>query len=94
MPTGTSSCAILGKELSIVYQDDAMVIVNKPAEFLSVPGKTITDSVYSRMQAMFPDSDSPLIVHRLDMSTSGLMVIALTKDAHKAAERRRKTIHA
>ncbi|PSV31364.1 RluA family pseudouridine synthase [Photobacterium sp. GB-72] len=76
-----------GKELSIVYQDDAMVIVNKPAEFLSVPGKTITDSVYSRMQAMFPDSDSPLIVHRLDMSTSGLMVIALTKDAHKALQK-------
>ncbi|KJG31258.1 RNA pseudouridine synthase [Photobacterium angustum] len=75
-----------GKELSIVYQDDAMVIINKPAEFLSVPGKTITDSVYSRMQAMFPDSDSPLIVHRLDMSTSGLMVIALTKDAHKALQ--------
>ncbi|MCG3865487.1 MULTISPECIES: RluA family pseudouridine synthase [unclassified Photobacterium] len=76
-----------GKELSIVYQDDAMVIVNKPAEFLSVPGKTITDSVYSRMQAMFPDSDSPLIVHRLDMSTSGLIVIALTKDAHKALQK-------
>nr|WP_318474370.1 pseudouridine synthase [Photobacterium leiognathi] len=76
-----------GKELSIVYQDDDMVIINKPAEFLSVPGKTITDSVYSRMQAMFPDSDSPLIVHRLDMSTSGLIVIALTKDAHKALQK-------
>ncbi|WP_407083500.1 RluA family pseudouridine synthase [Photobacterium leiognathi] len=76
-----------GKELSIVYQDDDMVIINKPAEFLSVPGKTITDSVYSRMQAMFPDSDSPLIVHRLDMSTSGLIVIALTKDAHKTLQK-------
>ncbi len=48
-----------GKELEIVYQDEAMVVINKPAEFLSVPGKVITDSVYSRMQAMFPDSDSP-----------------------------------
>ncbi len=76
-----------GKELTIVYQDDDMVIINKPAEFLSVPGKTIVDSVYSRMQAMFPDSDSPLIVHRLDMSTSGLIVIALTKDAHKALQK-------
>ncbi len=76
-----------GKELSIVYQDNDMVIINKPAEFLSVPGKTITDSVYSRMRAMFPDSDSPLIVHRLDMSTSGLIVIALTKDAHKALQK-------
>ncbi len=76
-----------GKELEIVYQDDAMVVINKPAEFLSVPGKTITDSVYSRMQAIFPNSDSPLIVHRLDMSTSGLIVIALTKDAHKALQK-------
>lgn len=76
-----------GKELEIVYQDEAMVVINKPAEFLSVPGKVITDSVYSRMQAMFPDSDSPLIVHRLDMSTSGLIVIALTKDAHKALQK-------
>ncbi|NVH47078.1 RluA family pseudouridine synthase [Photobacterium damselae] len=72
-----------GKDLEIIYQDEAMVIVNKPAEFLSVPGKTISDSVYTRMQAMFPDADSPLIVHRLDMSTSGLLVIALTKRAHK-----------
>ncbi|NVO98996.1 RNA pseudouridine synthase, partial [Photobacterium damselae subsp. damselae] len=46
-----------GKELEIIYQDEAMVIVNKPAEFLSVPGKTISDSVYTRMQAMFPDAD-------------------------------------
>ncbi|MCD9543374.1 RNA pseudouridine synthase [Photobacterium carnosum] len=75
-----------GKELEIVYQDDAMVVINKPAEFLSVPGKTITDSVYSRMQTMFPNSNSPLIVHRLDMATSGLIVIALTKDAHKALQ--------
>ncbi|MCD9551481.1 RNA pseudouridine synthase [Photobacterium carnosum] len=75
-----------GKELEIVYQDDAMVVINKPAEFLSVPGKTITDSVYSRMQTMFPNSNSPLIVHRLDMATSGLIVIALTKDTHKALQ--------
>ncbi|MCD9541250.1 RNA pseudouridine synthase [Photobacterium carnosum] len=75
-----------GKELEIVYQDDAMVVINKPAEFLSVPGKTITDSVYSRMQTMFPNNNSPLIVHRLDMATSGLIVIALTKDTHKALQ--------
>ena len=76
-----------GKTLDIVYQDDDMVVINKPAEFLSVPGKVITDSVYTRMQAIFPNSDSPLIVHRLDMSTSGLIVIALTKDAHKSLQK-------
>ncbi|MGI2192333.1 pseudouridine synthase [Shewanella baltica] len=76
-----------GKTLSILYQDDAMAIVNKPAEFLSVPGKEIEDSVYSRMCQTFPHATGPLIVHRLDMSTSGLMVIALTKDAHKQLQK-------
>ncbi|PCJ30638.1 MAG: RNA pseudouridine synthase [Gammaproteobacteria bacterium] len=72
-----------GKSLDIVYQDEMMVIINKPAEFLSVPGKNIDDSVYSRMKLAFPQATGPLIVHRLDMSTSGLMVIALNKDANK-----------
>jgi tRNA pseudouridine32 synthase/23S rRNA pseudouridine746 synthase len=72
-----------GKTLDIIYQDEAIVIINKPAEFLSVPGKNIEDSVLARMRAMFPEHDSPFIVHRLDMSTSGLMVIALSKRAHK-----------
>lgn len=76
-----------GKTLSILYQDDAMAIVNKPAEFLSVPGKEIEDSVYSRMRQTFPNATGPLIVHRLDMSTSGLMVIALTKEAHKQLQK-------
>ena len=76
-----------GKTLSILYQDEAMAIVNKPAEFLSVPGKEIEDSVYLRMRQTFPNATGPLIVHRLDMSTSGLMVIALTKDAHKQLQK-------
>lgn len=76
-----------GKNVAILYQDDAMAIVNKPAEFLSVPGKEIEDSVYARMRHTFPHATGPLIVHRLDMSTSGLMVIALTKDAHKQLQK-------
>ncbi|MGS0694199.1 pseudouridine synthase [Shewanella sp. 0m-4] len=73
-----------GKSIEILYQDEAMAVVNKPAEFLSVPGKNVTDSVYARMKSMFPQATGPLIVHRLDMSTSGLMVIALTRDANKS----------
>jgi len=71
------------KEIDTVYQDDVMVIINKPADMLSVPGKTIKDCVFERMKASFPAATGPLIVHRLDMSTSGLMVIALTKEANK-----------
>ncbi|WP_144210630.1 RluA family pseudouridine synthase [Shewanella donghaensis] len=72
-----------GVPLPILYQDEDIVIVNKPAEFLSVPGKNIADSVFSRMKQKFPQATGPLIVHRLDMSTSGLMVIALSKEANK-----------
>ena len=76
-----------GKTLDIVYQDDVIVVVNKPAEFLSVPGKNIEDSVYLRMKQAFPNATGPLIVHRLDMSTSGLMVIALSKESHKILQK-------
>ncbi|GGF66875.1 RluA family pseudouridine synthase [Wenyingzhuangia marina] len=73
----------IGKELSYLYEDDFMVVVNKPAEFLSVPGKTINDSVYLRIKQKYPNATGPLIVHRLDMSTSGIMLIALDKDTHE-----------
>ena len=75
-----------GKQLDILYQDDDILVVNKPAEFLSVPGKNISDSVYLRIKQAFPQATGPLIVHRLDMSTSGLMVIALTKSANKTLQ--------
>lgn len=64
------------KKLPIIYEDDDIILINKPEEFLSVPGKNITDSVYTRIQKLYPDATGPLIVHRLDMSTSGIMVLA------------------
>ena len=72
-----------GKSLDIIYQDQDMLVVNKPSEFLSVPGKEVSDSVYLRIKQQFPDATGPIIVHRLDMSTSGLMVIALNPQANK-----------
>lgn len=71
-----------GKELEIIYEDDEIVVVNKPAEFLSVPGKTISDSVLKRMETYLSDATGPLLVHRLDMSTSGILLVAKNKDAH------------
>ncbi|WP_040571800.1 RluA family pseudouridine synthase [Shewanella benthica] len=76
-----------GKLLEIIYQDSDMLVVNKPAEFLSVPGRNIDDSVYSRIKQLYPEATGPLIVHRLDMSTSGLMVIALNKEANKSLQK-------
>ncbi|KIE21219.1 pseudouridine synthase [Vibrio sinaloensis] len=75
------------KELEIVYEDDAMVIVNKPSGLLSVPGKTITDSAYTRLQKRYPDAEGPFIIHRLDMATSGILVFALTRRANKSLQK-------
>lgn len=71
------------KTIETIYEDDDLLLINKPAEFLSVPGKTIKDSVELRMQMQYPKATGPLLVHRLDMSTSGIMLIAKTKRAHK-----------
>ena len=71
------------KDLEIVYEDDTLVVVNKPAGMLSVPGKLDVDSVYQRMKRRYPEATGPMIVHRLDMATSGLLLIAKTKEAHQ-----------
>ena len=74
------------KALEIIYEDDALIVVNKPAEFLSVPGKEINDSVYTRIKEQYPDATGPLIVHRLDMSTSGILLLTKTKEANKVLQ--------
>jgi len=71
------------KQIEIIYEDDDLLIVNKPTELLSVPGKNIQDSVFLRMKQQYPEATGPLLVHRLDMSTSGLMLIAKSKETHK-----------
>lgn len=71
------------KELEIIHEDGAIIVVNKPAEFLSVPGINVQDSVQTRIQELYPEIMSPLIIHRLDMSTSGILVLAKTKEAHQ-----------
>jgi tRNA pseudouridine32 synthase / 23S rRNA pseudouridine746 synthase len=74
------------KALEIIYEDDALIVVNKPAEFLSVPGKEINDSIYTRIKEQYPDATGPLIVHRLDMSTSGILLLTKTKEANKVLQ--------
>lgn len=64
-----------GTGLDIVYRDESLLVVNKPAGLLAVPGRGAgkADSLISRVQQEFPDA---LVVHRLDMATSGLLVLA------------------
>ncbi|MDM1544370.1 bifunctional tRNA pseudouridine(32) synthase/23S rRNA pseudouridine(746) synthase RluA [Ignatzschineria indica] len=72
--------------LSILYQDEEIMVVDKPAELLSVPGKgaELHDSIITRVHWEFPEAET---VHRLDMSTSGILVIALTKVAERELKR-------
>ena len=69
--------------LEIVYEDNYLVVINKPAGMLSVPGKGEIDSVYQHIKILYPDATGPLIVHRLDMATSGVLLIAKNKEVHQ-----------
>ena len=71
------------QEIETLYEDREIVVICKPAGMLSVPGKAKdAPSVYSLMRKKYIDATGPLIVHRLDMATSGLMVIAKTEFAY------------
>lgn len=77
--------------IDIVFEDEWLIVVNKPAGMLSVPGKLSTDSLQERVQRLHPGEESPMIVHRLDMATSGLLVFAKTKEVHKRMQAMFKT---
>lgn len=71
-------------KLEIVFEDEWLMVINKPAGMLSVPGKAEDmDSVYHHLKKKYPDATGPMIVHRLDMATSGLLLVAKTKEAHR-----------
>ncbi|MFI4898683.1 MAG: RluA family pseudouridine synthase [Phycisphaerales bacterium JB059] len=79
--------------LNILHETDDLLVIDKPAGLRAVPARganrdlALRDSVESRVQDMFTLYDTPVIVHRLDMDTSGLMVVALTREAHRALSR-------
>lgn len=70
-------------KLEILYEDEWLIIVNKPAGMLSVPGKLEIESVFGILHKLYPDATGPMIVHRLDMATSGIMLVAKTKTVHQ-----------
>ena len=73
---------IADEGLDIAYDDDWMTIVRKPAGMLTVPGILLDDSVETRYRCR-GDVSGPVVVHRLDQETSGLVVLAKNKEAHK-----------
>ena len=72
------------EEVVVHYVDDNILVVDKPAGLLSVSGRFVKDSVLHRMMFDYPDA---VIVHRLDLDTSGLLVLALSKSAVKDLNR-------
>lgn len=67
--------------LEIVYRDEYFIVVNKPSALRSVPGTRIVDSVETRVRTLIPSAPIQCATHRLDMDTSGLIIIALSKEA-------------
>ena len=86
-PNPIALAGVFKGELEIIYEDDFLLVLNKPHEFLSVPGKTIKDSVLTRMQTYLPKATGPLLLHRLDMSTSGLLLVAKNERTHKKLQK-------
>jgi len=75
----------LSTELNIVHEDRSLLVINKPGGLLSVPGRgpQKQDCVVSRAKVIYPDLPNQPAVHRLDMMTSGLMLLARTPEAHR-----------
>lgn len=73
--------------IEIIYEDEWLAVVCKPSGMLSVPGRTGEESVATLMRQRYANATGPMIVHRLDMDTSGLMVVALTERVYHQLQR-------
>ena len=73
-------------EPRVVWEDATLVVIDKPSGMLSVDGKSGVRSVAAWARERYPDATGPIIVHRLDQSTSGLMVLAKEKQTHAALQ--------
>ena len=67
----------------ILFEDQWLLVLHKPEGVLSVPGKSEEQSIYSLLRARYPEATGPLVVHRLDVATSGLLLAAKTQEVHR-----------
>jgi tRNA pseudouridine32 synthase / 23S rRNA pseudouridine746 synthase len=83
------SAAIDAAEPRTVYEDAHLLIVHKPSGLLTVPGRSaaLSDSVVTRLRARYPEATGPLVVHRLDLDTSGLLLVAKDADTARTLQR-------
>jgi tRNA pseudouridine32 synthase/23S rRNA pseudouridine746 synthase len=84
-----STTAFDPTEPRAVYEDEHLLVVNKPSGLLTVPGRSaaLADSVVSRLRERYPQATGPLVVHRLDLDTSGLLLIAKHAETASALQR-------
>ncbi|WP_296620981.1 RluA family pseudouridine synthase [Marivirga sp.] len=71
------------KVIETLYEDEQIAVIVKPAGLLSIPSKEIKDSVLTRMEKKYPKATGPLLAHRLDKLTSGIMLISKDLESHK-----------
>ena len=83
------SAALDPSEPAVVYEDEELLVVNKPSGLLTVPGRSaaLQDCVVTRLRLRYPDATGPLVVHRLDLDTSGLLLVAKTLATASALQR-------
>ena len=88
-PPMFGTAAIDPAEPRAVFEDEHLLIVDKPCGLLTVPGRSasLSDCVVSRLRERYPDATGPLAVHRLDLDTSGLLLVAKHADTAKALQR-------
>ena len=84
--TNNETETVPSEGLKILYEDDYLTVVVKPSGMLSVPGKGCQPSVYSILSKRWKGKSDAFMVHRLDMATSGLLVVARTSEVHKALQ--------
>jgi tRNA pseudouridine32 synthase/23S rRNA pseudouridine746 synthase len=79
----------MSEGLDVVYADDDIAVIDKPSGLLSCPGRgpALIDSVQTRVPQIFPAATGSILAHRLDQPTSGLLVVALHAEAHRALRR-------
>lgn len=73
-------------EPEVLWEDEWLVAINKPCGMLSVDGKSGVRSVEAWAHERYPEATGPIIIHRLDQSTSGILLLAKDKDTHKAIQ--------
>lgn len=85
-PLETVSQRSLRDELRVIFEDQYIVLFDKPSGMLSVPGRSSAESVKSIVEELYPDATGALMVHRLDQDTSGLLLVAKSAEVHKSIQ--------